>query len=81
MQQNPYVISLHMECRDGRHRFPAVLFGRVEDHRPPSWPDEGGRKHVLYWDCGVGDGVSVESMGRKREERHVRERRQVGGKE
>jgi predicted enzyme related to lactoylglutathione lyase len=33
---------------------PALGLGRVDDHRPPSWPDEGGRKQ-FHLDLAVAD--------------------------
>lgn len=33
---------------------PALGLGRVEDHQPPSWPDEGGRKQ-FHLDLAVDD--------------------------
>jgi len=33
---------------------PALGLGRVADHQPPSWPDEGGRKQ-FHFDLAVDD--------------------------
>ena len=33
---------------------PALGLGRVEDHQPPQWPDEGGRKQ-FHLDLAVAD--------------------------
>ena len=33
---------------------PALGFGTLEDHVPPSWPDEGGRKQ-FHFDLAVAD--------------------------
>jgi catechol 2,3-dioxygenase-like lactoylglutathione lyase family enzyme len=33
---------------------PALGLGRVDDHQPPSWPDEGGRKQ-FHLDLAVDD--------------------------
>lgn len=33
---------------------PALGLGRVDDHRPPAWPDEGGRKQ-FHLDLAVDD--------------------------
>jgi catechol 2,3-dioxygenase-like lactoylglutathione lyase family enzyme len=33
---------------------PALGLGRVEDHQPPSWPDQGGRKQ-FHLDLAVDD--------------------------
>jgi catechol 2,3-dioxygenase-like lactoylglutathione lyase family enzyme len=38
---------------------PALGLGRVEGHRPPAWPDEGGRKQ-FHLDLAV-DGIDAES--------------------
>ena len=39
---------------------PAIGFGRVEGHRPPAWPDEGGAKQV-HLDLAVEDVAATEA--------------------
>ena len=39
---------------------PALGLGRVQDHRPPSWPDEGGRKQ-FHLDLACDDVAATEA--------------------
>ena len=40
---------------------PALGFGRVEDHEPPAWPDEHGRKQ-FHLDLGCDDVAATEEQ-------------------